>query len=405
MTLRLGDRGDNVRKLQRALQGAGFSIGVTGVYDAATYATVKSFQEAHHLGADGLAGRQTFQALSLDPETLEDLGPPLDADRTIDAFVDTLNSYHLGFINSSGLALDDFANFIGSASTRDARPDVWNKVLGKLLGNALDDILGGIAKHDPIGASLKYLKDAFEAYTAEEERAAAAARMVTVRDWMSAQRGLIASRSWLDPVALKDRLRRALTEAADEAATLRAMHAQTAAISEQIRLAQDKRVYQNLRLGLFEGWINAHFRGIDKGAGYVEVVHGMKKPWGEFDEVAEVSARVWAPFADRVQDALNSLLDDNNRRAPTAKFRAGLNGAFALRVHKRLVVTEQDKARFLLVDTPLPIMEDALATLRRDNGAWFDPAGNQLSQPSAAQAKPVLERRGKMSLSLPIAFV
>src|SRR5882724_13206098 len=109
MTLRLGDRGDNVRKLQRTLQGVGFSIGVTGAYDAATYATVKSFQEAHHLAADGVAGRRTFQALSLDPETLEDLividdttGPPLDADRTIDASVDTLNSYHLGFINSSG---------------------------------------------------------------------------------------------------------------------------------------------------------------------------------------------------------------------------------------------------------------------------------------------------------------
>ena len=65
--LQLGSRGKNVADLQRELAAAGFNPGgADGIYGAHTRAAVASFQRAHHLSVDGVAGRQTWTALGGD---------------------------------------------------------------------------------------------------------------------------------------------------------------------------------------------------------------------------------------------------------------------------------------------------------------------------------------------------
>lgn len=63
-TLKPGDSGPSVSRLQRALAAAGFSTGgVDGSYGPATKDAVARFQRAHRLAADGVAGPKTLAAL------------------------------------------------------------------------------------------------------------------------------------------------------------------------------------------------------------------------------------------------------------------------------------------------------------------------------------------------------
>ena len=63
-TLRRGDRGDDVRELQRLLKATGHLSGpVDGAYGAGTQRAVRAFQAAQGLVADGVAGPQTWQVL------------------------------------------------------------------------------------------------------------------------------------------------------------------------------------------------------------------------------------------------------------------------------------------------------------------------------------------------------
>jgi peptidoglycan hydrolase-like protein with peptidoglycan-binding domain len=63
-TLRRGDRGDDVRALQRLLRATGHLSGpADGAYGPGTQRAVRAFQAAHGLTADGVAGPQTWRAL------------------------------------------------------------------------------------------------------------------------------------------------------------------------------------------------------------------------------------------------------------------------------------------------------------------------------------------------------
>lgn len=57
-TLRLGSRGEDVRKLQAALK-----IGDDGIFGMGTEKALKTFQAAHGLTADGICGPYTWQLL------------------------------------------------------------------------------------------------------------------------------------------------------------------------------------------------------------------------------------------------------------------------------------------------------------------------------------------------------
>ena len=68
-TLRKGDKGEDVKELQLALNEAGFDCGkVDGIFGSKTKAAVKEYQKAHGLKVDGIVGRQTWASLGfIDP--------------------------------------------------------------------------------------------------------------------------------------------------------------------------------------------------------------------------------------------------------------------------------------------------------------------------------------------------
>ncbi len=64
-TLRRGDRGPEIRNLQNALNGQGYSLGVDGIFGAGTEQAVRDFQSNNGLRADGLVGAGTRSALGM----------------------------------------------------------------------------------------------------------------------------------------------------------------------------------------------------------------------------------------------------------------------------------------------------------------------------------------------------
>lgn len=63
-TLRKGDKGEDVRALQRELNARGYDSGeADGIFGKATEAAVRAYQKANGLTADGIAGKQTYAAL------------------------------------------------------------------------------------------------------------------------------------------------------------------------------------------------------------------------------------------------------------------------------------------------------------------------------------------------------
>jgi Putative peptidoglycan binding domain len=64
VTLKPGDKGGQVKRLQRFLRLFGYSTGtVDGIYGPATTEAVKRFQQATNLTADGIAGPATLRAI------------------------------------------------------------------------------------------------------------------------------------------------------------------------------------------------------------------------------------------------------------------------------------------------------------------------------------------------------
>ncbi len=62
--LRKGDDGETVEILQRALAARGFSPGaIDGDFGNKTDDAVKAFQRSRGLGADGIVGKDTWEAL------------------------------------------------------------------------------------------------------------------------------------------------------------------------------------------------------------------------------------------------------------------------------------------------------------------------------------------------------
>jgi hypothetical protein len=59
VVLRLGSRGDAVRRVQSQLSSTGFECAVDGIFGKETDATVRRFQDSHRLVVDGIVGRET----------------------------------------------------------------------------------------------------------------------------------------------------------------------------------------------------------------------------------------------------------------------------------------------------------------------------------------------------------
>src|SRR5690554_5132512 len=67
--LMVGDRGQEVEKLQEVLDFLGYSPGaIDGIYGHLTERAVRQVQEKYSLAIDGMAGAQTFAALNTELE-------------------------------------------------------------------------------------------------------------------------------------------------------------------------------------------------------------------------------------------------------------------------------------------------------------------------------------------------
>jgi peptidoglycan hydrolase-like protein with peptidoglycan-binding domain/tellurite resistance protein len=64
-TLRRGDRGQEIRNLQSALNNQGYDLSVDGIFGAGTEQAVRDFQSNNGLRADGLVGAGTRSALGM----------------------------------------------------------------------------------------------------------------------------------------------------------------------------------------------------------------------------------------------------------------------------------------------------------------------------------------------------
>jgi len=71
-TLCIGDKGKQVRWLQRALKSTGeVAISIDGVFGEETSVAVRSFQHSHNLDADGIVGPKTWAALPKESPTVQ----------------------------------------------------------------------------------------------------------------------------------------------------------------------------------------------------------------------------------------------------------------------------------------------------------------------------------------------
>jgi peptidoglycan hydrolase-like protein with peptidoglycan-binding domain len=75
-TIRKGDRGDDVKRLQRLLSEHGYACGADGVFGSGTEAKVMAFQRDRGLGADGIVGTGTWAALEAPIDDEVEKQPP-----------------------------------------------------------------------------------------------------------------------------------------------------------------------------------------------------------------------------------------------------------------------------------------------------------------------------------------
>ena len=62
-TLRRGDSGEDVKRLQTLLNNYGYHLKVDGLFGTDTDHAVRAFQQGHYLTADGIVGPKTWAAL------------------------------------------------------------------------------------------------------------------------------------------------------------------------------------------------------------------------------------------------------------------------------------------------------------------------------------------------------
>jgi len=95
--LKKGSRGDDVKRLQKALQ-----IGADGIFGPGTEAKVKEFQKGEGLVADGIVGRKTWEALQISDIDTDQMGSAWDPKTDRDDKLEYLGSY----TTPEGLVID-----------------------------------------------------------------------------------------------------------------------------------------------------------------------------------------------------------------------------------------------------------------------------------------------------------
>jgi peptidoglycan hydrolase-like protein with peptidoglycan-binding domain len=142
-TLRPGDRGDDVKALQRLLNTAGAAIDVDGSYGPATEAAVRTFQKSAGLLVDGIAGPQTQAALTTSPEE-DDM--PTAAEIATEVWTRPVKDAQ-GTVHTTGAALG-IAMRHSIAATLAARDAARDAAVARALAEAAATAPGILTKED-----------------------------------------------------------------------------------------------------------------------------------------------------------------------------------------------------------------------------------------------------------------
>jgi hypothetical protein len=338
MIIRRGDRGEKVQRLQRALNRVGFNLDDDGIFGGATDAAVREFQKRNNLVVDGVAGESTLRALGVDPDTLEELSGggsdgevevitfepdevdvPSVVQQKIRTVVELVAEQHNKLLNSLLNALAQFETTMSFASAKDANPDVLSVLVSKVFEMAVEEVVSKVP-------GLSQAKVLFDATTAELERAGKASESFHVGNWIKDQRTAIDARLRGDVT----KGNRDLLQADIESDYLEQDERGRQALFDQINQAISSLssvtgpLLDEMEATLYVQWINAHFKQIGEAApGCIE--YRLEYDDNTFDFE---SCTVKAPFGDKIDSALNRLLDRGQL--------PGIQRPFDFKVRKRV---------------------------------------------------------------------
>jgi hypothetical protein len=330
MIIRRGDRGEDVKTLQRILNLHGFGLVEDGIFGRGTEEAVRAFQRRSGLQIDGIAGKNTLSALGLDAETLqplagashidaidfteEDVTIPPVVQRRIREYAEGALDLRRKLLMSTLNALAQFETTMTHASAAEANPDV----LGVLVSQAVDESVNALAKKVP---GLAEVKSIYDTVTTELERAGNARQSHAMGDWIKNQRAVI------DHAMQEVDLNEMLFEIEegylnrDREGRQRFFDELFEGIQRMGNLSLPS--IDGLECSFYEQWINAHFTHIaDDAPGCIEYRYKYKDRTFDF-----VSCEVKAPSGHKIESALNRLLD----RVQVSRLRKPID----LRVRKR----------------------------------------------------------------------
>jgi hypothetical protein len=316
MILKAGDKGEAVKRVQKALKAAGFKVQDDGDFGKLTEAAVKQFQLQHHLGTDGRAGPKTLAALgldenaNLDKRTAGGTTPPVEeitfSDDDVEAppvvrsvsrdFANAMERLQDALIGRMQDALQNFETTMVFASSREAHPDVLGTVLATTFDFAVDEAIDATGPAAPV---LKLAKAVFTKSREELQRAAAAASSNAVGVWIQQQRTALGNtRGTFDLTALEQEIELGYLESPDRTAYFNNLLAE----AERYKRPSLPAV-EDLQYRLFVNWINANSRGDE--SGFIDV-----KINAEDDLKLEscVVNSASESLDDKIGDALNRLM-------------------------------------------------------------------------------------------------
>ena len=407
VTLKPGDDGELVRRLQQTLVGMGYDLGrggADGKYGDRTRKAIISFQGTHGLPGTGVADPATISSLSLDPDTLEDMiemdeEEPSDqpneltddAARVIEDFADTQADFNNDVAESLQNAIENFETVIQQASTKEARADVLGSVLSKLADSLINDVLGEAAKTiSPWFKAGKFLLSGLQAASAESARAEAARRSVDARDWITRQRKTLDSIRWgrADRATIREQAEAAYQQAADPQSHLRILAAARAELVAQRADNVGNRALLASELTLYETWINAHFTGTGgPGSGYALIIFNTERyPW------QLKPTRLYAPYEDKITDYLNQLMTAVENDKSKQRIRPDMRPFVGdLRIHKFIVFGGDHSDFYDALEAPDVMRPMMLQMAYKKWGAFCDPDYRPLTTPTDSTSRKLME--------------
>ena len=147
MLLRIGSKGEQVRKLQIALKNLGYFITVDGDYGVGTAEFVKRFQKEKGLKVDGIVGSETWECLFSEEKTKE-------KKLYIDVALEYQGvPYKSGGMDKSGIDCSGLVNVatgqkkrVWCTSFQANPPGLWQKL--DIKANTIDNFISQLKRGD-----------------------------------------------------------------------------------------------------------------------------------------------------------------------------------------------------------------------------------------------------------------